>query len=117
MSFYAFGLSTRVYQPCSIPQGAFCMRQYGSQSMIGTLRKVLVKRPDEAFSVNDPVGWHYTGRPDLTIARREHDALVQLLRQAGAEVIYHNKAQPDHADAIFRLRLEMASACSGCALL
>lgn len=77
------------------------MRQYGSQNMIGTLRKVLVKRPDEAFAVNDPEAWHYTSRPNLPLAQQEHDALVNMLREAGAEVIYHDAKQPDRADAIF----------------
>ena len=76
-------------------------RQYGSQSMIAPLKTVLVKRPEEAFAVADPVVWHYTARPDLAIAWQEHDALASLLRQAGAEVMYHDEAQPEHADAIF----------------
>jgi dimethylargininase len=76
-------------------------RLYGSQSMIAPLRTVLVKRPEQAFSVSDPISWHYTGRPDVTIAQQEHDALVALLRQGGAEVVYHDEPQPDHADAIF----------------
>jgi dimethylargininase len=76
-------------------------KHYGSQSMIAPLRRVLVKRPDEAFAVEDPVKWHYTGQPDLEIARQEHDELVALLRQGGAEVIYHDQVQPEHADAIF----------------
>jgi dimethylargininase len=69
--------------------------------MIGPLRTVLVKRPEQAFAVSDPVAWHYTGRPDVTIAQQEHDALVALLRQGDAEIIYHDEPQPDHADAIF----------------
>ncbi len=77
------------------------MRHYGAQSMVAPLRTVLVKRPDEAFAVNDPVAWHYAGRPDLAVAQQEHDALVSLLRQGGAEVIYHDESQPGHADAIF----------------
>ncbi len=76
-------------------------RPYGSQSMVDPLRKVLVKRPDQAFAVDDPVRWHYTARPDLEAAQREHDALVAILRQAGAEVIYHDEYQPERADAIF----------------
>jgi dimethylargininase len=75
--------------------------RYGSQSMIAPLGTVLVKRPEEAFAVDDPATWHYTARPDLAIARQEHDALASMLRQAGAEVIYHDEAQPGHADAIF----------------
>ena len=55
-------------------------RDYGSQSMIAPLRRVLVKRPDQAFAVADPERWHYVSRPDLEIAQREHDALVSLLR-------------------------------------
>src|SRR5436309_13247768 len=76
-------------------------RHYGSQSMVAPLRTVLVKRPEPAFAVSDPIAWHYTGRPDVTIAQREHDALVALLKQGGAEVIYHDEPQPNHADAIF----------------
>jgi dimethylargininase len=76
-------------------------RQYGSQSMIAPLRSVLVKRPDENFAVDDPAAWHYTSRPNLEIARQEHDALVEMIRQSGAEVIYHNDPQAGRADAIF----------------
>lgn len=74
---------------------------FGCQSMIAPLRRVLVKRPDEAFGTADPARWHYTARPDLAVARQEHDTLITLLRQAGAEVIYHDVPQPDRADAIF----------------
>jgi len=74
---------------------------YGCQSMVKPLRKVLVKRPDKAFAVDDPARWHYVDRPNLKIAQQEHDALVAILRQAGAEVIYHDEFQPDRADAIF----------------
>ena len=77
------------------------MRRFGSQSMIEPLRTVLVKRPDEYFAVADAMAWHYTAQPDLEIARQEHDALVALLREAGAEVITHDEPQPEHADAIF----------------
>ncbi len=77
------------------------MRSYGSQSMVEPLRRVLVRRPDAAFAVEDPGQWHYVDRPNLDIARQEHDALVAVLRQAGAEVIYHDELLPVHADAIF----------------
>jgi N-dimethylarginine dimethylaminohydrolase len=74
---------------------------YGSQSMVDPLRRVLVKRPEEAFAVDDPAAWHYAGRPDLEIAQQEHEALVSMLREAGAEVLYHDELQSDRADAIF----------------
>ncbi len=76
-------------------------KNYGSQSMIAPLRRVLVKRPEEVFGAADPSEWHYASRPDLEIARREHDALVQILRDAGAQVLYHDEPQPAQADAIY----------------
>jgi dimethylargininase len=77
------------------------MGAYGSQSMIAPLRKVLVKRPGPAFGTADPARWHYVAQPDLAAARREHDALVALLRQAGAEVLYHDVSHPGRADDIY----------------
>ena len=74
---------------------------YGAQNMVEPLRRVLVKRPEEAFAAADPERWHYTSRPDLDEARREHDALVEILAEAGAEVIGHPEPQPERADAIF----------------
>jgi N-dimethylarginine dimethylaminohydrolase len=77
------------------------VKRYGCQSMTAPLRRVLVKRPDEAFGTADPSQWHYTAQPNLEIAQEEHDALVALLRQAGAEVHYHDQPQPGQADAIY----------------
>lgn len=77
------------------------MRTYGSQSMVAPLRRVLVKRPDDSFTVDDPAAWHYAGRPDLPRAQAEHDALVAELRAAGSEIMYHDAHQPGRADAIF----------------
>jgi dimethylargininase len=76
-------------------------RQYGSQSMIEPLHKVMVKRPDASFAVDDPASWHYAGRPDISAAQQEHDFLVSLLRTAGSEIIYLDTPQPDRADSIF----------------
>ncbi|HEU5097963.1 MAG TPA: arginine deiminase family protein [Roseiflexaceae bacterium] len=77
------------------------IKTYGSQSMVAPLRRVLMRRPDAAFAVEDPTLWHYTSRPDLPIAQQEHDALAAILRRAGAEVIEHVAPQPGRADAIF----------------
>jgi N-dimethylarginine dimethylaminohydrolase len=74
---------------------------YGSQSMIAPLRRVVVKRPDEAFGAADPFTWHYTDQPDLEKAQEEHDGFVKTLRQVGAEVIYNEVVQPNRADAIY----------------
>lgn len=69
--------------------------------MFEPLRRVLVKRPDSVFAVEDPDRWHYVAAPDLERAQQEHDSLVVTLRQAGAEVLFHEEHQPDRADAIY----------------
>ncbi len=69
--------------------------------MVLPLRRVLVRRPDAAFADADPVVWHYTARPDLVAAQREHDQFVHLLSAAGAEVIRHDAPAPGMADAIY----------------
>jgi N-dimethylarginine dimethylaminohydrolase len=74
---------------------------YGCQGMVAPLRRVLVKRPDEAFGDADPQAWHYAGRPRLAAAQAEHDALTEILRAAGVDVAYHDEPLPRHADAIF----------------
>lgn len=77
------------------------MKSYGAQSMITPLKRVLVRRPDTAFGNADPARWHYTAPINLADAQREHDALCVMLRRAGAEVVYHDEALPEHADSIF----------------
>ncbi len=61
--------------------------RYGAQSMSAPLRDVLVKRPGEAFgrAFDDPDhGFLYP--VDLEVARREHDAFVELLAGLGPTV-------------------------------
>lgn len=62
-------------------------RTFGAQSMVGPLRRVLVKRPGPAFgsAFEDPA-LGFLHPVDLPRARREHDALVALLRQLGVQV-------------------------------
>ena len=75
--------------------------QYGSQSMVAPLKRVVVRRPDNTFGNADPEKWHYTSQPNLGFALDEHAAFVEILEQAGAEVIYQEEDLPDHADAIY----------------
>jgi N-dimethylarginine dimethylaminohydrolase len=76
-------------------------RKYGNQSMVSSLKRVLVKKPDLGFAVDDFSKWHYTGPINLLEAQKEHDAFTEIMRKEGIEVLYHPEYQPDHADAIF----------------
>ncbi|HEX2038661.1 MAG TPA: arginine deiminase family protein [Acidimicrobiales bacterium] len=60
---------------------------YGAQSMVEPLRRVLVKRPEDAFT--DAADWRDYGfleEPDVAVATAEHRALIEALEAAGAEV-------------------------------
>lgn len=74
---------------------------YGGHSMIAPLRRVVVRRPDDALGSCDPAAFHYASPPDLARAQAQHDAFVALLERAGAEVLRHEAPLPEHADAIF----------------
>ncbi len=76
-------------------------RAYSAQSMVAPLRRVVVRPPDSSFGEADPALWHYTARPDLDAARLEHQALVKLLSDFGAEVIVHDEPLRRLADAIY----------------
>ena len=69
------------------------MSRFGSQSMVTRLRRVIVKRPEEAFRSRDHIEneWKslgYTRPPDPALAGRGHQQFVELMTQAGAEVLY-----------------------------
>jgi N-dimethylarginine dimethylaminohydrolase len=69
--------------------------------MVGRLRRVVVRRPDEAMAAADPALWHYTAPIDLGAAREAHDQLVAALRAWDVEVLLHDEPLPEHADAVF----------------
>ena len=76
-------------------------RTYGAQGMVGRLRRVMVRRPDEAMAAADPARWHYAAPIDLGAAREAHDVLVSALRGWDVEVLFHDEPLPDHSDAVF----------------
>eukprot|EP01111_Echinosteliopsis_oligospora_P015962 TRINITY_DN648_c0_g2_i2.p1 TRINITY_DN648_c0_g2~~TRINITY_DN648_c0_g2_i2.p1 ORF type:complete len:300 (-),score=103.16 TRINITY_DN648_c0_g2_i2:33-932(-) len=63
-------------------------KKYGGHSHYGTLKRVIVKRPDQTQDV-DPTKWHYASPIDISVAQQEHDQLVKYLKDEGVEVIYH----------------------------
>jgi arginine deiminase len=69
------------------------MSGFGSQSMVTRLRRVIVKRPEEAFRSRDQIQkeWKhlaYTRPPDLARAAHGHQQFVKLMQDAGAEILY-----------------------------
>ena len=74
---------------------------YGSQGMVGRLRRVVMRRPGEAMAVADPASWHYASAIDLVEARHAHDTFADALRAWDVEVLYHDEPLPDHSDSVF----------------
>ena len=75
------------------------MADYGSTSMTGELRRVLVRRP----LPEDPAAWAAYGwraAPDIAAAQAEHEAFCALLEEAGAEVVV-SEHDPGNPDAIY----------------
>jgi len=69
------------------------MKSFGSQSMVTPLRRVIVKRPEEAFRSPEQIEkeWKalaYTRSPDLPRAVRDHERFASLMKEAGAEILY-----------------------------
>ncbi|MCP5153323.1 MAG: amidinotransferase [Ectothiorhodospiraceae bacterium] len=91
-------------------QEAVWGRQWGCDNDVGTLRMVLMHRPGEELSIVDPSkrlehigsfgdpesGWYWRGDrvPDLGALQAEHDALVQVLRDHGVEVVFLDRCAP-----------------------
>jgi N-dimethylarginine dimethylaminohydrolase len=75
------------------------MREYGSQHMTATLRRVLVRPPGplDLPSWRD-LGWR--GEPDAPRLGAEHEAFCSLLADAGAEIVVSD-GTPGNLDAIY----------------
>jgi N-dimethylarginine dimethylaminohydrolase len=74
--------------------------------MVGPLRTVIVKRPEQAFrgvtAINaewKELGW--TRPPNLEVAAREHRQLVSLLEAAGARVYFLPEDSRTNLDSIY----------------
>ncbi len=76
------------------------------QSEVEPLRRVMVRRPEEAFQSSATVrsSWRelgYHGAPDLEAAKAEHEAFVEILQDAGAQVVYLDHDDPLGMDSLY----------------
>lgn len=79
---------------------------FGCQSMTAPLKRVIVKRPQEAFRNQDILTsqWKefgFTAEPDLERACEEHERFVAVLQKAGAEVLYLPTDERAGIDSIY----------------
>jgi N-dimethylarginine dimethylaminohydrolase len=79
---------------------------YGSQSMYAPLKRVIVKRPKEAFRNAESIAaeWrslNYTAPPDLNRAIEEHEHFTNILRSFGAEILFLPEDSRTALDSIY----------------
>jgi len=80
------------------------MRKFGAQSTVGRIRRVIVKRPEEAFRNERTIEaeWrmlNFSAAPDLPGASRQHRQLVSLF--GDAEILYLPEAKGTTLDSIY----------------
>jgi dimethylargininase len=73
---------------------------FGGQTLVAPLRRVLVRAPDPtALARWRGFGW--LAEPDPAIAAEQHEALCELLRAAGAEVVYAGSDVGEDPDSVY----------------
>lgn len=81
-------------------------KTYGSQSMTDRLRRVILKRPAQAFRDERTIGreWrglNYSAPPDLGRAESEFETFVSILRDHGSEVLFLPEDDRTGLDSIY----------------
>jgi N-dimethylarginine dimethylaminohydrolase len=75
-------------------------RTFGGQTLVAPLRRVLVRAPDPpVFARWREFGW--LAEPAPAIAAQQHEALCELLRGAGAEVLFARGEVAGDPDAVY----------------
>ena len=72
---------------------------YGCRDMTGTLRRVLVRTPQDDVSSWRACGWR--AEPDPVGLRREHEELCAVLEECGAEVVVAPPVDGGNLDDVY----------------
>jgi dimethylargininase len=72
---------------------------FGCRDMTATLRRVLLRRPQEDVSSWRACGWR--SEPDPVRLAAEHEALATLLEDAGAEVVVADRIEGGNLDDVY----------------
>jgi N-dimethylarginine dimethylaminohydrolase len=75
-------------------------RRFGGQTQVAPLRRVLVRSP-ETVDLGRWRGYGWLAEPDAAVAAKQHDALCEILREAGAEVLFATADAGGDPDAVY----------------
>jgi N-dimethylarginine dimethylaminohydrolase len=76
-------------------------KAYGSQSMAGPLKRVLMRRASSAMHRANAGQWHYGAAFNPEKAAVQHDALAALVTASGAEIEWLTDEDDGLADSVF----------------
>ena len=79
------------------------MNQFGSQNMVSSLKKVLMKKPDKFMSKADYKKWNYQGNLNQKLIDNNYNDFLQIIINAKVKIIYLNpkKNNDELYDSIF----------------
>lgn len=82
------------------------MKQTRCQSMVGTVKSVLMKRPEQAYGSQSEIAhqWkelNYGGPPDYSIAVEDYDRFLELITRTGTSVQFLPKSEETGLDSIY----------------
>lgn len=77
------------------------MSEFGSQSMVAPLKRVLLRRPVAALADMDLSPWHYQDRLDVSVLYEQHSGFVDLLRAQGIQPEFLPECGDQLADSMF----------------
>src|SRR2546425_11231017 len=82
------------------------MKEIGGPSEVAPIRRLLLKRPEDAFVDERCIEaqWrdlHFTARPDLKRAAAEHERFVGLLRGPETELLFLPRDDAAGLDSIY----------------
>lgn len=82
------------------------MKQYGCQSMVAPIRRLLLKHPREAYQNQSKIDaqWqalHYTGHPDYEVAMDEYEGFLSLIKQFDIETHFLPADEDTSLDSVY----------------
>ena len=75
-------------------------RRFGGQTQVEPLRRVLVRSP-ETVDLGRWREYGWVAEPDAALAAKQHDALCEVLREGGAEVLFGTSEVAGDPDAVY----------------
>ena len=66
------------------------MNKFGSQNMFLSLKRVMVKKPQNFMSTVNTVKWNYTSPLDQELINKNYQDFISIIKNFGSEIIELN---------------------------